>query len=81
MGFRQVSVPITPPETNLKAKTVIVTGANTGLGFEASCLFLTLGASRVILAVRNDTKGEVARQHLLSDLTVKKNNPHAVVLA
>ncbi|KAK9358515.1 hypothetical protein V1504DRAFT_435723 [Lipomyces starkeyi] len=79
MGFRQASVPFTPPETNLKGKTVIVTGANTGLGFEASRQFLTLGASRVILAVRSASKGEVARQRLLSDLTVKKNNPHAEV--
>ncbi|KAK9384517.1 hypothetical protein V1515DRAFT_541833 [Lipomyces mesembrius] len=79
MGFRQASVPFIPPETNLKGKTVIVTGANTGLGFEASRQFLILGASRVILAVRSVSNGEAARQKLLSDLTVEKNNPHAEI--
>ncbi|KAK9487188.1 hypothetical protein V1527DRAFT_460862 [Lipomyces starkeyi] len=79
MRFGQAPVPFTPPETNLKGKTVIVTGANTGLGFEASRQFLILGASRVILAVRNVSKGEAARQVLLNDLTIKKNNLDAEV--
>ncbi|KAK9491504.1 hypothetical protein V1508DRAFT_357824 [Lipomyces doorenjongii] len=79
MRFRQPSVPFTPPETNLKGKTVIVTGANTGLGFEASRQFLICGARRVILAVRNTSKGEAARKLLLSEVTVKENNLDAEV--
>ncbi|KAK9376360.1 uncharacterized protein V1513DRAFT_375935 [Lipomyces chichibuensis] len=79
MPFGQASVPFTPPETNLKGKTVIVTGANTGLGLNASRQFLIFGASRVILAVRNVSKGEAARQVLLNDLTVKNNNIDAEV--
>ncbi|KAK9489780.1 hypothetical protein V1508DRAFT_435488 [Lipomyces doorenjongii] len=79
MGFRQASVPFIQPETNLKGKTVIVTGANTGLGFEASRQFLILGANKVILAVRSVSKGEAARQKLLNDMTIKKNNQCAEI--
>ncbi|KAK9371246.1 hypothetical protein V1509DRAFT_614057 [Lipomyces kononenkoae] len=79
MGFFQAPLPLTPPETNLTGKTVIVTGANTGLGFAASREFLVLGASRLILAVRTISKGETARQQLLQDISVKKNNPNAEV--
>ncbi|KAK9234051.1 hypothetical protein V1525DRAFT_350900 [Lipomyces kononenkoae] len=79
MGFRQAPVPLTPPKTNLAGKTVIVTGANSGLGLEASRQFLVLGASRLILAVRTISKGEAVRQELLDDSLVKKNNPNAEV--
>jgi NAD(P)-dependent dehydrogenase (short-subunit alcohol dehydrogenase family) len=47
----------TKPFTN---KTVIITGANTGLGLEAARSFVRLDAARVILAVRSLTKGEAA---------------------
>jgi NAD(P)-dependent dehydrogenase (short-subunit alcohol dehydrogenase family) len=40
---------------------VLVTGANVGLGFEAAVKFCTLGANKVILGVRNPSKGEAAK--------------------
>lgn len=40
-------------------RTVIVTGANTGVGFEAAVKFVALGAEKVILACRTISKGEV----------------------
>lgn len=45
-------------------KTVIITGANSGLGFETAKYFA--GAEyKVIMAVRNVNKGETAKQELL----------------
>lgn len=45
-------------------RTYIVTGANTGLGFEASKHLATLGAGKVILAVRNPAAGDLAKQEI-----------------
>ena len=42
-------------------RTYIVTGANVGLGFEAAKHLASLGAGRVILAVRTVAKGEAAK--------------------
>ncbi|KAK9425260.1 putative NAD(P)-binding protein [Seiridium unicorne] len=50
---------------DLKGKTAIVTGANTGLGLECSRHLLNLGAN-LILAVRSEARGEEARKNLLS---------------
>jgi len=55
---------VTPPypEHSYAGQTVIVTGANIGLGFEAARHFVRLGAKRVILAVRTLEKGEQAKK-------------------
>ncbi|KAK6203994.1 hypothetical protein LQW54_008567 [Pestalotiopsis sp. IQ-011] len=51
--------PRPPPEdTDLTDKTAIVTGATSGLGLEASRQLLSLGLSRLIMAVRSIEKGE-----------------------
>ena len=50
---------------SFEGQTVVVTGANTGLGFECARHFHTLGADLVILAVRDVRKGESARDKLL----------------
>ncbi|KAK4140727.1 uncharacterized protein C8A04DRAFT_39647 [Dichotomopilus funicola] len=42
-------------------KTYIVTGANVGLGFEAAKHLASLGAGKVVLAVRTPAKGEAAK--------------------
>ncbi|KAK5626217.1 hypothetical protein RRF57_001932 [Xylaria bambusicola] len=59
--LRQQCVPPTDVRTSFSGKTIIVTGANTGLGFEAALKFVLQDASRVILGVRDLTKGEMAR--------------------
>ena len=46
-------------------KEVIVTGANSGIGFEAALALAEKGAS-VSLAVRNSQKGETAKQQILT---------------
>lgn len=52
------------PGTSLAGKTAIVTGGNTGLGFEAASQLLDLGLSRLILAVRSAARGEAAASKL-----------------
>ena len=43
---------------------MIVTGANSGLGLEASRHFVRLGAAKVILACRSVERGEAARRDI-----------------
>ncbi|KAK5119626.1 hypothetical protein LTR85_007455 [Meristemomyces frigidus] len=52
------------PTSSFADQTVIVTGANGGLGREAAKLIVQLGAQRVILAVRSTSKGEAAREYI-----------------
>ncbi|TVY33331.1 Short-chain dehydrogenase/reductase [Lachnellula subtilissima] len=49
---------------NLKGKTAIVTGANTGLGFESARQLLELGLSHLVVAVRSISKGKDAAAKL-----------------
>jgi len=51
-----------PPvlKVDLTGKTVIVLGANTGIGFEASKHFAAFNPERLILACRNQSKGQAA---------------------
>lgn len=57
---------VTPtyPTTSYEGQTVIVTGANVGLGFEAARHITRLGAAKVILAVRSLSKGEEAKKSI-----------------
>ncbi|KAK1952054.1 NAD(P)-binding protein [Colletotrichum sublineola] len=49
------------PTTDCTGKTIIVTGANVGLGKEAARHFVRLNATKVIIACRTISKGEAAR--------------------
>ncbi|KAF3767080.1 NAD(P)-binding protein, partial [Cryphonectria parasitica EP155] len=54
-----------PKSVDLTGKTMIITGANVGLGLEASKEMAQHGLSRLILAVRSASKGEAAKQEIL----------------
>ncbi|WP_139187745.1 oxidoreductase [Bacillus tuaregi] len=51
----------------LQGKTAIITGANSGIGFEAAKDFARKGA-RVMMAVRNIEKGNGAREQILQEV-------------
>lgn len=69
--YRQVFVhpPPLPTDLSLEGQTVLITGANSGIGLEAARQCVRLNAATVILAVRTVSKGEEAKADIL------KSNP------
>ncbi|KAK0475867.1 NAD-P-binding protein [Armillaria novae-zelandiae] len=51
-------------EADLSGITAVVTGANTGIGYEVAKYLAESGASKVILACRNEEKGKAAASRL-----------------
>ncbi|KAK3301879.1 uncharacterized protein B0T15DRAFT_515118 [Chaetomium strumarium] len=64
LAAQKRNLPLLATGENTEGRTYIVTGANTGLGFEAAKHLALLGASKVILAVRNTTTGQAAKQEI-----------------
>jgi retinol dehydrogenase-12 len=62
----QLLTTIPVPTDSFASKTVIITGANTGLGYEAAQKILALGASRLILGCRSSERGSAAKNTLVS---------------
>jgi NAD(P)-dependent dehydrogenase (short-subunit alcohol dehydrogenase family) len=60
-----VKLPVPAGNSEFSSQTVIVTGANSGLGFEASVHLSRLGFGKLILAVRTTAKGDEARRRIL----------------
>ncbi|KAH6695373.1 hypothetical protein F5X68DRAFT_227354 [Plectosphaerella plurivora] len=60
-----VSLPVPEATSTISEETIIVTGANTGLGYESSLHLLRIGVGKLIMAVRDRKKGEAAREALL----------------
>jgi NAD(P)-dependent dehydrogenase (short-subunit alcohol dehydrogenase family) len=56
-------------DAHLGGRTAIVTGANGGIGLECSRQLLDLGLTRLVLAVRDEAKGEATRQTLTATRT------------
>lgn len=63
--FLTLPVPAGSPE--LSAHTYIVTGANSGLGYEACLRLSRLSVGKLIMAVRTPSKGEEARSSILKE--------------
>lgn len=57
--------PLDPTHLSFKNKTVLVTGANSGLGLAAAIKYAAQGASTLILGVRSHEKGEQAKKAIL----------------
>ena len=68
---QETDIPLKISEELCSAKTYIVTGANVGLGLEAARHLVGVGASKVILAVRNLEAGETARADIESTTGIK----------
>uniref|UniRef100_P9WEF3 Short chain dehydrogenase vniD n=1 Tax=Virgaria nigra TaxID=1085564 RepID=VNID_VIRNI len=65
--YRQLFVtPPLPTDVDLQGKRAIVTGANTGIGLECARQLLDLRVSRLIIAVRNEEKGQRAKASLIA---------------
>jgi NAD(P)-dependent dehydrogenase (short-subunit alcohol dehydrogenase family) len=62
IGEKWAGVP--QPTARFDGKTIIITGANSGIGFEAAVKFVALGASKVILGVRSMSKGTIAARQI-----------------
>lgn len=71
---------ITPPksEYSFKGQTVIVTGANVGLGLEAARHFYRLNAAKLILAVRTVKKGEAAKESIVESVRHRSDGATAI---
>jgi retinol dehydrogenase 12 len=54
---------------DLSGRTIIITGANTGVGFESAKYFYAMNPARLILAVRSISKGQEAKETILSSIT------------
>lgn len=62
--YRQFFLTPPTPTEDFTGKTIIVTGANVGLGLEAARHFTRCNASKVIIAVRSTEKGEAAKKDI-----------------
>ncbi|PGH04905.1 hypothetical protein GX51_03201 [Blastomyces parvus] len=60
--YSQIFVTPKIPNTSFANQTIIITGSNTGLGFEAAKHFARLNAKKIIIAVRNVPAGEKAKE-------------------
>ncbi|KGO45156.1 Short-chain dehydrogenase/reductase SDR [Penicillium expansum] len=72
--FSNTFIKLPYPEGDLSGQTIIVTGSNQGLGFEASRHLLRLGVGKLIMAVRDLVKGEAAKRELLQSTSREESS-------
>ena len=67
LGFvaeQYTRLPLIDPPADVEKGTYIITGANTGLGYECAKHLIEFGAARVIIAIRSLEKGNAALARL-----------------
>ncbi|GAB1319361.1 Ketoreductase (KR) domain-containing protein [Madurella fahalii] len=64
--YTQFLLRIPKPTASFASKTVVITGANSGLGKETAKHIVRLGASKVILACRSQSRGDAAKAEIES---------------
>ncbi|EEU33522.1 uncharacterized protein NECHADRAFT_56536 [Fusarium vanettenii 77-13-4] len=69
--YQYSSLPITLPSAECAGKVFIITGANSGLGFECVKHLVTLGCKKVVMAVRSRQRGLDALALVESETGVK----------
>ncbi|KAK6332247.1 hypothetical protein TWF696_002968 [Orbilia brochopaga] len=62
--FKEQRTKLVYPDHPLNGLTVLITGANTGVGLEAARHVARLNAANLIIAVRSTTKGEAAKEDI-----------------
>jgi NAD(P)-dependent dehydrogenase (short-subunit alcohol dehydrogenase family) len=62
--FFEPPLPISSDKVNLKGQTAVVTGSNGGIGLEVCKQLLHLGLTKLIIAVRDESKGKIAAESL-----------------
>ncbi|KAJ7861310.1 hypothetical protein B0H14DRAFT_537850 [Mycena olivaceomarginata] len=72
-----------PPvaKADLTGKTVVVIGANTGLGFESVKHFATMSPGRIILGCRSQSRGQAALEKLRAETRYEKGEVWIIDLA
>lgn len=70
-------LPLPYPKQDFTGKTVLITGANTGLGLEAARHFVRLNASKVILGCRDVKKASDAKRSI--ELSQHKENSAGII--
>ncbi|KAI1636380.1 NAD(P)-binding protein [Biscogniauxia mediterranea] len=76
--YSQLFVTPKPPKHSFAGQTIIVTGANSGLGLEASRHFYQLGAAKLILAVRTPSKGQAAKEEIVRSVKGRSDGATAI---
>ncbi|EXJ53971.1 hypothetical protein A1O7_09308 [Cladophialophora yegresii CBS 114405] len=68
------------PQTDLTGRSILVTGANTGLGLDAARLLARMNCTTIVLACRSLAKGEKAKEAVLQSLPNGHKQPTIVSL-
>lgn len=84
--FRVLQQRFNPPKDNIdskvfKGRTVLITGATTGLGLEAAKKVVVKGARRLIITARDVQRGENAKSVLQSTAKAASSNTEIDVLS
>ncbi|KAK2036619.1 NAD(P)-binding protein [Colletotrichum somersetense] len=81
-NFYYAQLFVTPPRPSgsFAGQTVIVTGANVGLGLEAARHFYRLGCARLVLAVRTVAKGEAAKEDIVRSAPTRSDGADAIAV-